>query len=72
MAKEKTPALLIPQTQYDENNTKDKNCSKSFISWVLAALLIALLVALSIQFLFPVVERRYRTDIDTVHVYEGT
>ncbi|GFT03061.1 uncharacterized protein TNCV_1361391 [Trichonephila clavipes] len=46
-------------------------CSKSFISWVLAALLIALLVALCIQFLFPVVERRYRTDIDTVHVYEG-
>ncbi|GFQ72986.1 beta-1,3-galactosyltransferase 4 [Trichonephila clavata] len=72
MAKEKTPALLIPQTQYDESNPKDKNCSKSFISWVLAALLIALLVALCIQFLFPVVERRYRTDIDTVHVYEGT
>lgn len=72
MAKEKTPALLIPQTQYEEKNPKDKSCSKSFISWVLAALLIALIVTLCIQFLFPVVERRYRSDIDTVHVYEGT
>ncbi|GFU10564.1 lactosylceramide 1,3-N-acetyl-beta-D-glucosaminyltransferase [Nephila pilipes] len=71
MGSEKTPALLIPQ-HYDEKNLKDKNCSKSFLSWVLAALLIALIVALCIQFLFPVVGRRYKSDIDTVHVYQGT
>ncbi|CAL1281470.1 unnamed protein product [Larinioides sclopetarius] len=72
MASEKTPALLIPQKQFDEKNLKDKACSKSFLSWVLAALLIALIVALCVQFWFPIPDQRRIDDIDTIHVFEGT
>ncbi|XP_055935986.1 N-acetyllactosaminide beta-1,3-N-acetylglucosaminyltransferase 3-like [Argiope bruennichi] len=72
MASEKTPALLIPTKKFDEKNPKDKACSKSFLSWVLAAILIALIVALCVQFWFPIAEKRRIEDIDTIHVFQGT
>ncbi|GIY75755.1 lactosylceramide 1,3-N-acetyl-beta-D-glucosaminyltransferase [Caerostris darwini] len=73
MAFEKMPPLYVPEKDFEEKNPKEKgSCSKSFVSWVLAALLIALIIALCVQFLYPVVERRRITDIDTVHVFEGT
>ncbi|GIY37662.1 hypothetical protein CEXT_602761 [Caerostris extrusa] len=59
MAFEKMPPLYVPQKDFEEKNPKEKgSCSKSFVSWVLAALLIALIIALCVQFLYPVVERR--------------
>ena len=68
MASEKTPALYLKKMSFDDEQ-KERFCSKSTISWIFAAVLVALLVIVSIQFLYPTVDNKLR--MDKVHVFKG-
>lgn len=55
---------------FEYESQKSKFCRRSTISWLLSALVVCLLVIISVNFLYPVVERRFESEIDHIHIYE--
>ncbi|KFM81254.1 hypothetical protein X975_21165, partial [Stegodyphus mimosarum] len=70
MSCEKSSVILDEKTPFHNEYPKKKVCSKSVVSWVLAAFLVALIVVLTVQFLYPAVEKRIQSEIKNFNVYE--
>ncbi|XP_054713483.1 beta-1,3-galactosyltransferase 5-like isoform X2 [Uloborus diversus] len=71
MSSEKNPPVYTEKSSiFGDEYPKKKICSKSVVSWVLAALLVALIVVISIQFLYPIMEARYRVGSENFNSVE--
>ncbi|XP_015904382.1 beta-1,3-galactosyltransferase 5 [Parasteatoda tepidariorum] len=71
MCPDKSPIYTTKIPLDEEETKKQKICSRTLLTCILATILIGLCVVLTIEFLYPL-ERKYRVeDIDEVRIYDG-